>query len=198
MGAAPPPPLFELDEAHAIVIRLSTFSKMLAPGLRLGWITAVPPIVEQLALIKQRVDPHTQNLAQFAVADLITTGVFDRYLATLRAEHRRRCDAMVQALRSAVPAGDLRFAVPSGGLYLWCQLPAAAPARAVQQEALRDAVVFLTGEPFYVDRGGSHELRLCFAAQRAELAPKAAASLARSIAAVRRTGQGRPALMPVS
>jgi len=64
LGAAPPSSLYELDEVGTVVIHLNSFAKMLAPGLRLGWISAVPAIVEQLALIKQRVDPHTQNLAQ--------------------------------------------------------------------------------------------------------------------------------------
>ena len=95
---------------------------MLAPGLRLGWITAVRPIVDQLALIKQQVDPHTQNLSQLVVCQLVEQGVLDRHLATLKAEHRRRRDAMVQALREHVPAGALRFSVPDGGMYLWCQL----------------------------------------------------------------------------
>src|SRR6185436_6295844 len=72
----PPPSLHSLD-TQSVVIHLSTFTKMLAPGLRLGWLAAAKPIVEQLALIKQRADPHTQNLAQFIVADLIDDGTFD-------------------------------------------------------------------------------------------------------------------------
>ena len=92
---------------HTIVIHLNTFSKMLAPGLRLGWIAAVPPIIEQLSLIKQRVDLHPQNLSQLAVAALLDNGVFDRHLHTLRQEHRRRRDAMVKALRPACPAWPL-------------------------------------------------------------------------------------------
>src|SRR5207249_2731552 len=81
LGAAPPPSLYELDDQHALVIHLNSFSKMLAPGLRLGWISAAPPIVEQLALIKQQADPHTQNLTQLVVGQLIENGTFDRHLA---------------------------------------------------------------------------------------------------------------------
>jgi DNA-binding transcriptional MocR family regulator len=184
LSTPPPPSLYALDEAHNIVIHLNTFSKMLAPGLRLGWIAAVPSIVDHLTLIKQRVDPHTQNLGQLVVAELVETGVFDRHLAALREEHRRRRDALVKAIRQHVPAGMLRFAVPEGGLYLWCQLPPAARARAVHEEALRDSVVFVPGEPFYVDRGGTHDLRVCFSAQPSSHAERAAKSLARSIAAV--------------
>src|SRR5204862_4998951 len=80
LAGTPPPSLYVLDEKQTTVIHLNTFSKMLAPGLRLGWIAAVPPIVEQLSLIKQRVDLHPQNLSQLAIAELIENGVFDRHL----------------------------------------------------------------------------------------------------------------------
>src|SRR5262249_605181 len=122
LESSPPPSLYKLDEARSVVIRINSFSKMLAPGLRLGWISAVKPIVEQPALIKQQIDPHPQNLAQMVVCELLQRGVFDRHLVTLKAEHRRRRDAMVEALRHQVPAELLRFAVPDGGMYLWCQL----------------------------------------------------------------------------
>src|SRR5258706_10681524 len=140
-GPPPPPSLFALDDAHAVVIRINSFSKMLAPGLRMGWISAVRPIVDQLALIKQQVDPHTQNLSQLVLGELVEQGVLDRHLATLKSEHRRRRDAMVQALRQHVPAAQLRFTVPDGGMYLWCELPPAIRARAVQEHALRESVM---------------------------------------------------------
>src|SRR3954462_7454319 len=164
-AAAPPPSLFQLDDAHTVVIRLNSFSKMLAPGLRLGWISAVRAIIDQLALIKQQVDPHTQNLSQMVVCDLVEQGVLDAHLAALKSEHRRRRDAMVQALRQQVPASQLRFSVPDGGMYLWCDLPPAIDARAVQERALRESVMVLTGEPFYVDQGGDHQLRICYTSQ---------------------------------
>ncbi len=187
-GDAPPPSLFALDEAHAVVIRINSFSKMLAPGLRLGWISAVRPIVDQLALIKQQVDPHTQNLSQLVICRLLEQGVFDKHLATLKSEHRRRRDAMVQALRQYVPAGQLRFSVPDGGMYLWCQLPASIGARAVQQRALQESVMVLTGAPFYVDQGGDHQLRICYTSQPASRASQVAKTLARSLAAAAREG----------
>jgi 2-aminoadipate transaminase len=187
-GAPPPPSLFALDESHTVVIRINSFSKMLAPGLRLGWISAVRPIIDQLALIKQQVDPHTQNLSQMVICELVEQGVLDRHLATLKAEHRRRRDAMVQALRQQVPASQLRFSVPDGGMYLWCDLPAAIDARAVQERALRESVMVLTGDPFYVDQGGDHQLRICYTSQPASRAGPVAATLARSRAACARGG----------
>ena len=165
---------------------------MLAPGLRLGWISAVRPIVDQLALIKQQVDPHTQNLSQMVICELVEQGIFDRHLSTLKAEHRRRRDAMVLALRQHVPAGQLRFAVPDGGMYLWCELPPAIRARAVQDHALRESVMVLTGDPFYVDQGGDHQLRICYTSQPASRAVQIAKTLARSLAAAAKEGALAP------
>lgn len=198
LGTPPPPSLYELDDLKTVVIHLNSFAKMLAPGLRLGWISAVPAIVHELTLIKQRVDPQTHNLSQLAVADLIETGAFDRHVAGLKGEHRRRRDSMVRALRQHVAPGLLRFSVPEGGLYLWCQLPPAVLTQAVLQEALRDRVVFVPGEKFYVDHGGGHELRLCYTAQPAERAVDAARSLARGIAAVQARAGVEEALAPIA
>lgn len=186
LTAPSPPSLFKLDEAHSVVIRINSFSKMLAPGLRLGWISAVRPIVDQLALIKQQCDPHTQNLSQLVVCELIEHGVFDRHLVTLQAEHRWRRDAMVQALRQHVPPGALRFAVPDGGMYLWCQLESHVRARAVQEHALRESVTIVTGEPFYVDQGGANQLRLCYTSLASASAGRVAQTLARSLTAAAR------------
>jgi DNA-binding transcriptional MocR family regulator len=195
LESIPPPSLFKLDEARTIVIRINSFSKMLAPGLRLGWISAVNPIVEQLALIKQQIDPHTQNLAQLVVCELVENGVFDRHLTTLKAEHRRRRDAMVQAIRQHVPAGVLRFNVPDGGMYLWCQLRPRVRAGTVQSYAARESVIVVTGEPFYVDQGGTNELRICYTSQPPERAGRAAQTLARSLAAAARDASDTPAMV---
>ena len=177
-----PPSLFKLDESHRVVIRVNSFSKMLAPGLRLGWISAVRSIVDQLALIKQQVDPHTQNLSQLVVCELIVRGVFDQHVATLKTEHRRRRDAMVHALRQHVFPAALRYSVPDGGMYLWCQLPAAIRARTVQDHARRQSVMVVTGEPFYVDQGGAHQLRICYTSEPPTRAERAARILAQAIA----------------
>jgi DNA-binding transcriptional MocR family regulator len=167
-----------------VVIRVNSFSKMLAPGLRLGWINAARPIVDQLVMMKQQIDPHTQNLVQLVVARLIETSAFDRHLDVLRTEHRRRRDALVKAMQQHVPESAIRFNVPEGGLFLWCRLGQGLNAKSVQQRALADSVFFVTGEPFYADGGGSHEIRLCFSARSPEVVAKAARVLAASVDAV--------------
>jgi len=158
---APPPSLRELD-AQNIVIHLNSFSKVLAPGLRLGWLSAAPSIIDQIAIIKQRLDPHTQNLVQFALARLIRDGSFDRHLRLLRAEHARRCSMMIAALQRHVPAAALRFPKPSGGLYLWCRLASGVSSRDLLEQALAAGVAFVPGHAFYPDPAGESELRLCF------------------------------------
>ena len=157
----PPPSLHELDTSN-IVILLSSFSKVMAPGLRLGWLSAARSIVDQIALIKQRMDPHTQNLAQFAVARLIRDGSFDDHLRTVRTEHARRCTQMVAAIQRHMPAGVLRFAKPQGGLYLWCRLAPGVDSTALLDRALSAGVAFVAGPAFYPDPAGQSQLRLCF------------------------------------
>lgn len=161
-GAPPPRALRELD-TRGLVIYVSTCSKVFAPGLRLGWIAARPAIVEHLALVKQRSDPHTQNLVQEAVAAFVADGGFDRHLETLRVEHARRATAMREACARHLPAGALRLSRPQGGLYFWARLRPGLQAREVLAHALGAGVAFVAGDVFYPDRdGGAGELRLCF------------------------------------
>jgi DNA-binding transcriptional MocR family regulator len=179
---APPPSLHDLDTQN-LVIHLNSFSKVLAPGLRLGWLCATPSIVDQIAILKQRLDPHTQNLVQFAVARLIREGSFDNHLATLRAEHARRCGQMLAAIQKHVSPGGLRFARPQGGLYLWCRLARGLNSRAVLQQALVEGVAFVPGDAFYADPAGESELRLCFSSVLPSAIDRAVKKLAASVQA---------------
>jgi DNA-binding transcriptional MocR family regulator len=182
----PPPPSLHSLDTQSVVIHLSSFSKMLAPGLRLGWLSAAKPIVEQLALIKQRADPHTQNLAQFVVADLIDDGTFDEHLLELRAEHRRRRDALASALQRHGAASLLRWTVPDGGLYFWCRLGGRLQTSHVLARALAESVSFVHGEAFYVDHAGDRELRLCFSSIPPARADEVGRRLGRVLAGARR------------
>jgi DNA-binding transcriptional MocR family regulator len=185
LGTAPPPSLHSLD-TQSVVIHLNTFSKMLAPGLRLGWLSAAPPIIEQLALLKQRSDPHMANLNQLIVADLVSDGTFDRHLVDLRIEHRRRRDAMISALERHGANGLLQWTVPDGGLYLWCRLAGRLKASSVLGQALAQSLAFVKGEAFYVDQAGERELRLCFTSVPVNRADDVARRLIRAIGAAKR------------
>jgi 2-aminoadipate transaminase len=175
-----PPSLRDLD-AQNLVIHLNSFSKVMAPGLRLGWLSAAPSIIDQIAIIKQRLDPHTQNLVQFAMARLIRQGSFDSHLKTLRAEHARRCAQMIAAIQRHVPAATLRFARPHGGLYLWCRLAAGISSRLLLDRALTEGVAFIAGHAFYADPAGESELRLCFSSVTPSTMDEAVRRLAASL-----------------
>jgi DNA-binding transcriptional MocR family regulator len=179
------------------VIHLNSFSKVLAPGLRLGWLSAAPSIVEQIAIIKQRLDPHTQNLAQFAMARFLTEGSFDAHLKTLRAEHARRCTAMLAAIQRHVPAGALRFARPQGGLYLWCRLAPGVSSRALLDRALAAGVAFVAGQAFYPDPAGESDLRICFSSVLPNEIDDAVKRLAASLAGMS-NGNGRRDLVSMA
>ena len=159
---APPPSLRDLD-AQNIVIHLNSFSKVLAPGLRLGWLSAAPSIVDQIAIIKQRLDPHTQNLVQFAMAAADPGGSFDAHLQTLRAEHARRCTA--DDARHPAPRSRRRAAVRAAARRA---LPVVSSARRASARVhcsiarSRRAWHSLPGHAFYPDPAGESELRMCF------------------------------------
>src|SRR5262249_50340284 len=158
---APPPSLRELD-AHDIVIYLNSFSKVLAPGLRLGWLSAAPSIVDQIAIIKQRLDPHTQNLVPLAMAPLLRARSFGNHPKALRPPSPPRCDLRLASIQRHVPPGALRFARRLGGLYLWCRLVSGMCSRKLLERALTAGVAFVPGHAFYPDPAGESELRICF------------------------------------
>jgi|SoiMethySBSTD1v2_1073268.scaffolds.fasta_scaffold55860_2 DNA-binding transcriptional MocR family regulator len=194
----PPPSLRDLD-APDIVIYLNSFSKVLAPGLRLGWLSAAPSIVDQMAIIKQRLDPHTQNLVQFAMATLIRDGSFDAHLGTLRTEHARRCTAMLASIQRHFPPGALQFARPQGGLYLWCRVAPHISTRSLLDRALAGGVAFVPGHAFYPDPAGDSELRICFSSVLPSAMDDAIRRLAKALAETARSSEGdRRALVPVA
>ena len=183
---APPSSLRELDD-HNLVIYLNSFSKVLAPGLRLGWIAAAPSIVDQIAIIKQRLDPHTPNLTQIALARMIHHGAFDAHLRAIRMEHAKRCTQMIASIQKHMPPGSIRFARPQGGLYLWCRLGPDLSATALHERALAAGVTFVPGPAFYPDPAGDSELRLCFTSVLPAVAEESIRRLARCVGEVRLT-----------
>jgi DNA-binding transcriptional MocR family regulator len=160
--APPPPSLHELDE-RGVVIHLSTFSKVLAPGLRLGYIVAPENVVDLLALAKQRSVWLTAGLEQLVVAEMMLSGMVAHHAAQLRREHRIRRDAMVSTLRRAFLRTRLSFSVPQGGMFLWCRTSGSTTSGELNRSAIAQGVVFTPGEFFYPEISESRELRLCFA-----------------------------------
>jgi 2-aminoadipate transaminase len=158
----PPQPLKALD-AHDNVLYLSTFSKTLAPGLRVAWLAAPAAMIERISLHKQVFDLNTTALGQWLVSELLRKNLFDGHLLTLRQRSREKRDLMLQAIQRYWPT-NVRVNCPAGGYHLWCRLPSEIRARPLLREAAQQQVAFVIGEPFHVDGGGHHYIRLSFAA----------------------------------
>lgn len=158
----PPQPLKALD-THDNVLYLSTFSKTLAPGLRVAWLAAPAAMIERISLHKQVFDLNTTALGQWLVSELLRKNLFDGHLLTLRQRSREKRDLMLQAIQRYWPT-NVRVNCPAGGYHLWCRLPNEIRARPLLREAAQQQVAFVIGEPFHVDGGGHHYIRLSFAA----------------------------------
>jgi DNA-binding transcriptional MocR family regulator len=158
-GDPPPPPVKSLDrQGH--VIYLSTFSKVLLPGIRIGWLVAPRPVVDRLASIKQHADLNSNTPAQWALVEFIGRGWLDDHLTMLRRAYPCRLATMLSSLEERVPRG-MRWSEPTGGLHLWCHLEGLR-TRDLLVEAARRRVAFVSGEAFHADGGGENALRLNF------------------------------------
>jgi DNA-binding transcriptional MocR family regulator len=161
-----PRPLKALDRG-GLVMYLGTFSKTVAPGLRVGWLAAPAPVIARLALAKQFADLNTGALPQLALVQFLTAGTYDRHLAYVRAAYAARRAAMLAGLEPA--ARHLQIAPsPLGGFYLWCRLVAGPRARVLAAAAGRAGVAILAGEAFFPrdtagGEDGSDRLRISFA-----------------------------------
>jgi len=144
------------------VIYLSTFSKTLAPGLRLGWIVAPPEVITKLVQLKQGADLHTSTFAQVVAYEVARDGFLDEHVRKIRQVYRERRDAMLAALQEFFPP-EGTWTHPAGGLFLWVTLPEDIECKALFADALRQNVAFVPGDSFYAtgDEGGRH-MRLNF------------------------------------
>jgi 2-aminoadipate transaminase len=158
-GAALPP--IAGIERGAPVIHLGSFSKTVAPGLRLGYAVADARIIRALTIAKQAADLHTGSLAQRAVARMFETFDYDAHLAGLRRLYGERLDAMLASLERSFPEGTV-WTRPEGGLFVWVQLPSGIDARALFGDAMLARVAFVPGAPFYPAAPCLETLRLNF------------------------------------
>ena len=174
----PPPPLKGLDEA-GFVVYVSSFSKILAPGLRVGWVAAPRPLVRQLVLAKQLADLHTATPSQLIIERLLGSGALTRHIGDLRQAYRRRRDLLVKALKAEAPEW-VTWTVPSGGLHLWCRLPGVATT-ALLARAAEEKVSYLPGVPCFVHEPAEQYIRLSFSHCPAEQIPEGVARLMRAV-----------------
>jgi 2-aminoadipate transaminase len=161
------PSLASLD-TEGVVISLGSFSKVLAPGLRLGWAMGPRELIRHLTVIKQASDLHTASLAQRAAARLLTRFDFNAHLETLRSVYGERCQTMLSALEKYMPAGT-RWTVPEGGMFVWVELPRGMSADTLFPLALDKRVAFVPGSPFFASEPRSEFMRLNYSNRPPEL-----------------------------
>ncbi|MGC8903995.1 2-aminoadipate transaminase [Thermus sp.] len=162
-GEARLPSLFELarEAGYPGVIYLGSFSKILAPGLRVAFAVAHPEALQKLVQAKQGTDLHTPVLNQILVHELVKEG-FEARLALIRRTYRQKAEAMLQALDREMPK-EVRFTRPRGGMFVWMELPQGLSAETLFQRALEENVAFVPGSPFFANGGGENTLRLSYA-----------------------------------
>jgi 2-aminoadipate transaminase len=169
------PPIAGLDP-QAPVIYLGTFSKTLAPGLRVGYAVADERTVRALTIAKQAADLHTGSLAQRVVAHMMGTFDYDAHLRALQALYGERLAAMLASLDRSMPAGAT-WTRPEGGLFVWVRLPHGLDAQSVFADALREKVAFVPGAPFFACTPERETLRLNFSNRPPELIAEGMARL---------------------
>ncbi|CAN7226453.1 PLP-dependent aminotransferase family protein [Variovorax sp. LjRoot290] len=194
---APPLPLTARNPEGCVY--LGSFSKVLAPGLRLGFMVAPKAIFPKLLQAKQAADLHSPGFNQRMVAEVMKEGFLDRHVPTIRALYKRQRDAMLTALAREMKGLGVEFNKPAGGMFLWLRLPEGMDAVALLPKAVERGVAFVPGAPFYAGASDPRTLRLSFVtasveeidtaitalgeAVREQLAHNAAAEVERQLAA---------------
>jgi len=147
--------------AASPVLSVGTISKVLVPGLRVGWVAGDRGLLDALVRSKQAADLHSSPLNQWIVLELLRRGQLDSQLPQLRRIYGERRDAMLEALEKAF-GGDVQWTRPEGGMFVWVTLPETMDAAALLERALARGVAFVPGAEFHVDGGGRNTLRLNF------------------------------------
>ena len=162
------PSLMELDaqrlgirELNGRVIYTSTFSKILSPGLRVGWIAAPLPVIDKLVAVKQGTDLHTSTFVQYIINEVVRDGFLESHIAHLRTTYRQRRDIMLAAMENYFPE-EVSWSHPAGGLFLMVYMPQYLDAQELLQEALAYKVAFVPGVDFHVGNTGHNTFRLNF------------------------------------
>jgi 2-aminoadipate transaminase len=155
------------EDPEGRVLYLSTFSKTLAPGFRVGWMMAPPSLIERFETAKQSTDLTSGILDQHVVYEAVRRGVVHALAPQLRALYARKRDVMEQAIRAHM-SGRLSWASPKGGFFVWATLPRGCSDQALLERAIAHGVVFVVGSAFFVDGSGHDTIRLSFSAPSIE------------------------------
>jgi len=158
--AAPPQPLAARDPDN--VIYLGSFSKVLVPGLRLGYVIAPQALFPKLLQAKQAADLHTPGFNQRIVHEVVRDGFLNTHLPTIRARYKAQRDAMRVALEQHLKALGCQWTVPAGGMFFWVELPDGIDAMALLPKAVEAGVAYVPGSAFYASNPQANTLRLSF------------------------------------
>jgi 2-aminoadipate transaminase len=179
-----PPILAAMDtEMHGElrhVVYLSTFSKLLAPGLRVGWAAVPKELVSKFAQAKQGLDLHTGSLSQAVAYEACRDGLLDRHVPTIRATYHARRDAMLASLDKLM-LKEVRWTRPKGGMFVWLTLPQNVDSTILLEASLEQKVAFVPGTSFHANGGGTNTMRLNFSHSSPERITEGVSRLARSI-----------------
>lgn len=156
------PALASMDKKGCVVY-LGSFSKILCPGYRMGWLVTGHPWMERYVLSKQAVDLHTSTIGQREISVFLAQHSIDDHISRLRGTYRHRRDAMLAAMQRHMPAG-VRFTKPQGGMFVWAELPEGQDARSLLKRCLPRKVAFVPGGAFYPNGGRENALRLSYSA----------------------------------
>jgi 2-aminoadipate transaminase len=165
--SAPPPPIAALDRTGSRVVYAGSLSKVLCPGLRAAWTVASPELIQRLELAKQAADLCSSSLDQAIAAAALAEGLVDDRLPEIRKFYHDRCDAMLGALERYAGEG-FSWTKPTGGLFVWVDLPEGVDARERLAPAVDAGVAYVPGAPFLVDGSGANTLRLAFSKEDPE------------------------------
>jgi len=184
--APPPPPLTARNPDGCIY--LGSFSKVLAPGLRLGFLVAPKAVFPKLLQAKQAADLHSPGFNQRVIADVMQGGFLDRHVPTIRALYKAQRDAMLAALSREMPGADeedpdqrMTWNKPDGGMFLWARLPKGMDAIALLPKAVDKGVAFVPGAAFFADTPDPRSLRLSFVTPSVAEIERGVAALAAAV-----------------
>ena len=142
-------------------VMLGSFSKTIVPGFRLGWVVAPKRIMEKLIVAKQAADLHTSHFTQAIIYQYLKDNDVDRHIGKIRTAYGNQCRAMIGSIGKHFPAG-VTHTTPEGGMFLWAELPRGTTSLELFDLAVRDKVIFVPGDPFYVKKKGTRTMRLNF------------------------------------
>ena len=176
-----PPPLPLTARNPAGCVYLGSFSKVLAPGLRLGFMVAPPALMPKLLQAKQAADLHSPGFNQRMIAEVMQGGFLDRHVPTIRALYKSQRDAMLVALTREMKGLDITWNKPVGGMFLWARLPEGMSAVELLPQAVAKGVAFVPGAAFYADNADPRTLRLSFVTASVDQINTGIATLAAAI-----------------